>query len=263
MLSLYPGIRAAILEGDIDSALKLTNAYYPQVLRDHSHVYFKLRCRKFVELMRESTLLLEVSTEKRTKSTNGRSTAISDDGSGPDMDIDEPMKDGDDWEQMDTEEAENGRNDNSAKYESILSGLVQYGQELKAEFKDDQSPIVTETFTNMFSMFSYTDPRKSPHGKMLDPRQRIAVAEGLNSAILGNRHPFPTPTPYIQLTSSSSIAWQIIVYSARTPLQTNERAHRSDRRRRRVRSFHQFAEYIEGEQIVAIMISCIFSSEGV
>jgi len=144
--------------------------------------------------MRESTLLLEVSTEKRTKSTNGHSTAISDDGFEPDMDLDEPMKDGDDWDQMDTE-AENGKNDNAAKYESILSGLVQYGQELKAEFKDDQSPLVTETFTNMFSMFSYTDPRKSPHGKMLDPRQRIAVAEGLNSAILGNPSPFPDSRP--------------------------------------------------------------------
>ncbi len=141
-------------------------------------------------MMRQSTELLEVSTEKRTKSMNGHSTAISDDGFEPDMDLDEPMKDGDDWDKMDTEEAENGKNSNSAKYESMLSLLVQYGQELKAEFKDDQSQLVTDTFTDMFSMFSYTDPRKSPHGKLLDPRQRIAVAEGLNSAILGNHDLF-------------------------------------------------------------------------
>ncbi len=190
MLISYVGIRAAILEGDIDSALKLTHAFYPQVLRDNSHVYFKLRCRKFVELMRQSTELLEVPTEKRTKPMNGHSTAISDDGFEPDMDLDEPMKDGDDWDKMDTEEAENGKNDNSAKYESMLSLLIQYGQELKAEFKDDQSQLVTATFTDMFSMFSYTDPRKSSHGKMLDPRQRIAVAEDLNSAILGKRDTF-------------------------------------------------------------------------
>lgn len=192
-----------------------------------------------MELMRQSTELLEVSTEKRTKPMNGHSTAISDDGFEPDMDLDEPMKDGDDWDKMDTEEAENGKNDNSAKYESILSLLVQYGQELKAEFKDDQSQLITDTFTDMFSMFSYTDPRKSPHGKMLDPRQRIAVAEGLNSAILGKRDTLRFSPIYC--LKSSSIAWQIIVHSSRTPLQTDQRAHRSNQRRRGSRSIHQSA----------------------
>lgn len=162
-------------------------------------------------MMRQSTEILEVSKEKRTKSMNGHSTAMSDDGFEPDMDLDEPMKDGDDWDQMDTEEAENGKNDNIAKYDSMLSLLVQYGQELKAEFKDDQSQLVTDTFTEMFSMFSYTDPRKSPHGKILDPSQRIAVAESLNSAILGEHYRIrilesPTNIPPVSLGKSSSTA---------------------------------------------------------
>lgn len=141
-------------------------------------------------MMRQSTEILDDSPEKRTKPMNGHSTAPSDDGFEPNMDVDVPMKDGDDWDRMDTEENESGKTDTSAKYESMLSLLVQYGQELKAEFKDDQSQLVTDTFTEIFSMFSYTDPRKSPHGKMLEPRQRISVAEGLNSAILGKKKSF-------------------------------------------------------------------------
>ena len=45
-------IRASILDGDIDKALKLTGAYYPSVLRENENIYFKLRCHKFVEMIR-------------------------------------------------------------------------------------------------------------------------------------------------------------------------------------------------------------------
>ena len=138
--------------------------------------------------MRESTELLEPPTEKKMKSMNGHSTAISEDGFEPDMDLDEPMKDGDDWDRMDTEETENIKADNGMRYNLLLTQIIQYGQELKAEFKDDQSQLVTDTFTDIFSMLAYQDARKSPHGKMLDTDQRVPVAEALNSAILGDYH---------------------------------------------------------------------------
>ena len=178
-------IRTAILDGDIDKALKHTNAYYPQVLQDNPQIYFKLRCRKFVEMMRQSTELLDATPDKRTKSMNGHSTTNSEDGFEPEMDLDEPMKDGDDWDQMETEEADHLKADSGTKYDQLLTQLIQYGQELKSEFKDDQSQLVTETFTDIFSMLAYHDARKSPHGKMLDASERVPVAEGLNSAILG------------------------------------------------------------------------------
>ena len=179
------GTRQAILDGDIDKAIKFINTFYPTVLPSNSEVYFKLRSRKFVEMMRQSTELLDAYPEKRVKSMNGNATAISEDGFDPDMDVDEPMKDGDDWEKMDTEEPENGKHDNAAKYDMLLTLLIQYGQELKDEFKDDRRPLVISTFTDMFSMFSYPDPRKSPHGKLLDLNQRVLLAETVNSAILG------------------------------------------------------------------------------
>ena len=49
-------IRAAILEGDMDTALKRTQVCYPDVLRENPRIYFRLRCRKFVEMMRLPTI---------------------------------------------------------------------------------------------------------------------------------------------------------------------------------------------------------------
>ena len=201
-------IRKAILEGDIDKALKLTNTFYPQVLPENPRIYFRLRCRRFVELMRQSTDILDASHHKGSKAMNGHSTAISDDGFDPDMDLDEPMRDGDDWDKMDTEEA-----DANMKYDAHITQMIQYGQELKKEFQHDQSKLVTETFTEIFSMFSYPDPRKSPHGKLLDSSQRDPVAEALNSAILGRRPPYystngsvDTDIEAVSLGKSSSTA---------------------------------------------------------
>ena len=143
--------------------------------------------------MRQSTDFLDNSTSKasKTSTTNGHSTAVSDDGFEPDMDLDDPIatKDGghdsnDDWDRMDTEESVGGDNW-GLKYQTLLEVIIRYGQELKHEFKDDQRKHVTDTFTDIFSMFSYPDPRKSPQGKLLDREQRVPVAEGLNSAILG------------------------------------------------------------------------------
>jgi Ran-binding protein 9/10 len=45
-------IRSSILEGDIDKAFKHTSAYYPHVLEDNPEIVFRLKCRKFVEMIR-------------------------------------------------------------------------------------------------------------------------------------------------------------------------------------------------------------------
>jgi len=179
-------IRTAILDGDIDKAVKHTNAYYPHVLQDNPQIYFRLRCRKFIELMRQSAELLDSSADKRTKSINGHLTSISDDGFEPDMDIDEPMKDGDDWDRMDTEEIDSGF---AGLKHAMQMSLVDYARELKTEFKENRSKLVMDTFTDIFSMFGYEDARKSPSGKLLDNNQRVPVAEALNSAILGIQTP--------------------------------------------------------------------------
>ncbi|KAG9287359.1 hypothetical protein G9A89_023731 [Geosiphon pyriformis] len=44
-------IRNAIIKGDIDLAIKLTNTLYPMVLPSNHDILFKLRCRKFIEMI--------------------------------------------------------------------------------------------------------------------------------------------------------------------------------------------------------------------
>ncbi|KAL8969564.1 MAG: hypothetical protein Q9183_001944 [Haloplaca sp. 2 TL-2023] len=172
-LSNRQQIRAAIMDGDIDKALKRTNAFYPQVLRDSSHVYFRLRCQKFVEMIRQTAELLQKSPAKTSKSSNGQDAANMD----TEMDIDGPKNESEDWDKMETEEG-----DTSVKYHEMLEESLRYAQVLKQEFKDDAS--AERDFKEIFSLFMYEDPRKSPQAHLLDRASRLPVAEELNSAIL-------------------------------------------------------------------------------
>ena len=194
-------IRMAILDGFVDDALALTHRYYPRVLNDNPQIFFRLKCRKFVEMMRLSTEYLDAasdpgSVQKRGKkgSVNGHhATAHSDDGMEAEMDLDEPpvilggKNMGDrDWDRMDTEDGQVGRQiEATLKHTDLVNEMVLYGRELKQQFKEDQSSLVTETMREIFGMFAYPDPRKSEQAHLLDKSERIPVAEALNSAILG------------------------------------------------------------------------------
>ncbi|KAL6235734.1 hypothetical protein BDW75DRAFT_230115 [Aspergillus navahoensis] len=169
-------IRAAILEGDIDRALKYTNAYYANVLQQYPHIHFKLRCRKFLEMMRRCT---ELSlSAKKEKATNGFSdSAVFDE----EMELDEQTQDRDGWDAdgMDMEETET-----ATKSNELLTEAVQYGQQLRMDYPDDENGGDKKMLDDIFSLVAYPDPKRSVHGHYLDPTGRVAVAEELNSAIL-------------------------------------------------------------------------------
>ncbi|PYH90361.1 Ran-binding protein [Aspergillus ellipticus CBS 707.79] len=170
-------IRAAILDGDIDKALKYTNAYYANVLQTYPQILFKLRCRKFLEMMRRCN---EPSTSgSKRKASNGLS-----DGSAvfdQEMELDERLPEGEGWgtEGMDMEELES-----TARSNALLTEAVQYGQQMFVDYPPDDRNGYHQTLENIFSLVAYQDARQSVHGHYLDPAGRIAVAEELNSAIL-------------------------------------------------------------------------------
>ncbi|KAL4801927.1 hypothetical protein BDV18DRAFT_154567 [Aspergillus unguis] len=169
-------IRAAILEGDIDKALKYTNAYYANVLQQYPQIHFRLRCRKFLEMMRRSTEL--ASTAKKGKATNGFSdNAVFDE----EMELDEQMQDRDGWEAdgMDTEDTET-----VTKANELLTEAVQYGQQLRMDYPTDENGGDKKMLDDIFSLVCYPDPKRSVHGHFLATAGRVAVAEELNSAIL-------------------------------------------------------------------------------
>lgn len=167
-------IRAAILDGDIDKALKHTNAYYANVLQDNPHILFKLRCRKFIEMMRRCNEL-SVSHSKRSRSANG---AAEESVFDQYMDVDDQAVD--DTDGMDTEES-----DSTAKFQELLTEAVQYGQQLRMDYPTEERGGDSKLLDDIFSLVAYSDPKSSVHGHYLDPAGRVAVAEELNSAILG------------------------------------------------------------------------------
>ncbi|KAH8881612.1 ran-binding protein [Thozetella sp. PMI_491] len=161
-------IRRAILEGDVDKALKYTNSYYPQVLKENEQVYFRLRCRKFVEMIRKDAELNLLVEQRAAKARSAAATG----------DLDEIMLEADGSaydDQMDTD----------AEVSKLLQEALEYGQELRNEFGKDRRKEVTAHLEEIFALMAYQNPLKEKEVKhLLDRSGRVAVAEELNSAIL-------------------------------------------------------------------------------
>lgn len=190
-------IRRAILDGDIDKALKYTHSFFPQVLQDkrNEDVYFQLRCRKFVEMMRRYAELQSGSAPSEN-GHNGHST--SDETFDNQMELDDQLnrestKQNNQHQQpsleedvdMDTSTASLPTKATQMTSADYLTTALVYGQELQAEFGSDDRPEVKEQLRQLFAIVAYVDPRDSVVGEMLDKRGRVGIAEGINGAILG------------------------------------------------------------------------------
>ncbi|KAF5016924.1 hypothetical protein F66182_11239, partial [Fusarium sp. NRRL 66182] len=133
-------IRRAILEGDIDRALKYTNAYYPHVLRDNEHVYFKLRCRRFIELVRKAAQLNMLNESK------GAATQT--------MDIDLTGSENTAWEPDGGE--------NTTELAELERSMLEYGQKLQEEYANDLRLEVCKALSDIWSLLAYQNPLKEP-----------------------------------------------------------------------------------------------------
>jgi Ran-binding protein 9/10 len=165
------------LEGDIDKALKYTNVYYPHVLKDNDHVYFRLRCRKFIEMVRRSAEASSSGSNNNTGSAK-KSNGHSFDDVPNAMDVDENGFS----DQMDTED---GVDLADMDQDDLLKETIAYGQALQAEFKDDTRREVRKALHDVFALMAYPNPLQVKEiAPLLDRKGRVAVAEELNSAIL-------------------------------------------------------------------------------
>lgn len=192
---LLLGIRRAILEGDIDKALDRTKTSYPQVLEANEQVHFRLRCRKFIEMIRREaeTNLVGAGGPKGTANIrNGhrQPPAVED------MELDEDMEDLD------------GAQD---QQEDLTEDALRYGQTLLYEYKDDDRAEVHQALNEIFGLMAYGNPLKEPKAAhLLDRKGRVAVAEELNSAIL--RESLPSRFSHTLKTDDRTprISWQVI-----------------------------------------------------
>ena len=176
------------MDGDIDKALKYTHAFYEAVLQDNPHIFFKLRCRKFLEMLRRSSELSS-NSPRQNKSSNGAALLHDDDDvfeQEEEMELDDQIHD----TYSDTDGMETEGPESSIKFHELLTEAVQYGQQLRVVCPSDDHGDDRRFLEDIFSLVAYADPRSSVHGHHLDPAGRVAVAEELNSAILGEHKAF-------------------------------------------------------------------------
>lgn len=207
------GIRRAILEGDIDKALKHTNAFYPQVLKENEHVFFRLKCRKFIEMIRREAEINLVGGDKRSHN-NGNSRVPPTD---EDMELDEDVDDLD------------GQLESSGGTGDLTQVALLYGQSLQAEYAGDERREVRTALEEIFSLVAYQNPLKEAKvAHLLERKGRVAVAEELNSAILRESY---RSWPRIPLDSTEGwlilenrVTRQVLTRSSRERLRPDQRS---------------------------------------
>ncbi|KAL1648155.1 hypothetical protein SLS61_007027 [Didymella pomorum] len=180
-------IRAAILEGDVDKALKHTQAFYPSVLRDNENIYFKLRCRKFIEMIRDcnelTTQCQSTHTPKHPASNPNKRNSAATDEYDFQMELDEQFGVNNPTPSLD-DINDDDLDDKQAKLQQLTANTIAYGQELGAEFANDPRREVKQALKDTFALIAYENAKESSLAPLLEINGRVPVAEELNSAIL-------------------------------------------------------------------------------
>ncbi|KAK5121297.1 hypothetical protein LTR85_005463 [Meristemomyces frigidus] len=202
-------IRKSILDGDIDRALKYTSSYYPHVLEEERNkdIYFRLRCRKFIEMMRRYTELATATSSPvaMTKSVDSLASNGHPDGAPLMAEVGDGEDGQDTQMELDDQlhrEASKGLEppptddiDMDASQElplkasfmkqgDLLGATLSYGQELQQEFGGDPRLQIKKQLTELFAIIAYPNPADSPIGGLLDQSGRVQIAEEVNGAIL-------------------------------------------------------------------------------
>jgi hypothetical protein len=186
-------IRAAILEGEIDRALKLMELYYPTVLHDNEMIYFKLKCRKFVEMIRRCNELSEGPSPifPTPRKSHDDYNGVFD----HQMELDDQygsVQNGNHnkWDDGTMDMSDDGGGtalDNHLNHSELTDHMLAYGQLLKAEFDRDPRLEVKKMLEDTIALIAYTNPLEDncTLKYLLDERERTPIAEELNGAILG------------------------------------------------------------------------------
>ncbi|KAG2129772.1 hypothetical protein DEU56DRAFT_816636 [Suillus clintonianus] len=194
----------AVLSGDVDTALSDTREHFPRALdADAGLVLFKLRCRKFVELVLEAAELKKrmCAEEAEMNVDAGGEDKGASDGMGMDVD---------DEADVSSTGATNGFGGGSsaipikgkrkasfasyshsslsgvtaAKYGTALERAVAYGQELQSEYKD--RPEMRAIFKRTSVIVAFEDPLGAggDAAEVAGQAARVSLATEVNQAIL-------------------------------------------------------------------------------
>ncbi|EKM60372.1 uncharacterized protein PHACADRAFT_246252 [Phanerochaete carnosa HHB-10118-sp] len=202
----------AILKGDIDTAIAQTQEHHPVVLeREQGLMLFKLRCRKFVELILEaSDALKRVQAEEKSgiqPEKLAQPTPDTMDGLGA-MDVDEPSLEAHpaSISSLDGSVPPAARDSNhhpstmtprgapsgspapasAAQARAALETAISYGQKLEADYRNDLRPEVRSHLKRTFGVVAFADPLAAGGevAEMAGQEARARLANELNQAVL-------------------------------------------------------------------------------
>ena len=214
-------ITNAIARGDIDNALSLIRAHHSTVLeREQGLILFRLRCRKFVELVLEAGEALRRVKEAEPSATPKASATVLDgddivgtmDGVGA-MDVDDPSPEAHPFPSASvpvvspsalaysssalpsvssapspaSTPVQSTHAALSAAARTSLHTALSYGQTLEADYKNDTRPTVRAHLRRTFGVVAYDDPIAAGGevAEMAGQSARNALAAEVNQAILG------------------------------------------------------------------------------
>jgi len=209
-------------------------AYYPTVLHENENIYFTLKCRKFIEMIRRVAELADGTSPNLPPSKSN------DDHNGVfdhQMELDDQFSaihngTHNKWDDgtMDTSDDTGGTAlHNHVDHNEMMNRTLAYGAELREEFDQDPRREVKKTLQETLALIAYPDPSDSPLSHLLEEKERIPVAEELNGAILGS---FGQQLQSGAMLTVCSEPWKILIVSPGATVCPNRRsAHRVGRRR--------------------------------
>ncbi|KAJ7785713.1 concanavalin A-like lectin/glucanase domain-containing protein, partial [Mycena metata] len=182
-MELRTRIVNSVVAGDIDTAMTDTKTHYPTVLEaDEGLMLFKLRCRKFVELLLDATEL-----HKKMKAEEA--AIVDDDEMGMDVDDDaislgSPVSARFPAKRVSFSPTRSTAS--KAQVETALTQAIIYGQTLLNDYALDKRPEVQTMFNRTVGIVAWHDPIE--HGgvaaEVAGPEARVDLANELNQAIL-------------------------------------------------------------------------------
>jgi len=190
----------AVLTGNIDLAISETAKYHPLVLEAEAGLMlFRLRCRKFVELVLEASELKKKRKAEQVDRVASMEVDGMEDADWVGMEIDDEPK------ELGDVGYSNGfvgsttsvglgkrRESTTTLVEQALNRAIAYGQSLANDYKADTRPEVKQLFKRTFAIVAWDDPREAGGlvAEVVSPDARVGLANELNQAILKSQgHP--------------------------------------------------------------------------
>ena len=184
----------AVVTRNIDLAISETAKYHPLVLEAEAGLMlFRLRCRKFVELVLEASELKKKRKAEQVDKVASMEIDGMDDVDWVGMEIDDELKEPSDVGYSNgfvgsTTSVGLGkrRESTTTLVEQALNRAIAYGQSLANDYKADTRPEVKQLFKRTFAIVAWDDPREAGGlvAEVVSPEARISLANELNQAIL-------------------------------------------------------------------------------